>query len=339
MLDGATGTALQDENLTAADFGGAALEGCNENLVFTRPDVVKRISTKYLEAGADIVETNTFGATPLVLAEYGIADKCYEVNKRACELAREACAEYSTFEWPRFVAASIGPTTKAISVTGGITFDELSEHYYQQAKGLYDGGADYFLIETCNDTSNIKACLAGIDKLHAEVATPLPIAISGTIEPTGTMLGGQAVDALCTSLAHRDLLYIGLNCATGPEFMTDHIRTMAQLSPFPVACVPNAGLPDENGQYIETPELVGTVIERFLDRGWLNVLGGCCGTHRGHVKKLRELADKATPRKIAPTVASRLSGVEQLEITEEMRPVLVGERTNVIGSRKWAAPR
>lgn len=335
VLDGATGTALQDEKLTAADFGGEALEGCNENLVFTRPDVVKRISTKYLEAGADIVETNTFGATPLVLAEYGIADKCYEVNKIACELAREACAEFSTPEWPRFVAASIGPTTKAISVTGGITFDELSEHYYQQAKGLYDGGADYFLIETCNDTSNIKACLAGIDKLHAEVKTPLPIAISGTIEPTGTMLGGQAVDALVTSLAHRDLLYIGLNCATGPEFMTDHIRTMAALSPFPVACVPNAGLPDENGNYIETPELVGTVIERFLERGWLNVLGGCCGTHRGHVKKLRELADKATPRKIAPTIASRLSGVEALEITDEMRPLLVGERTNVIGSKKF----
>ena len=340
VLDGATGTALQDENLTAADFGGEALEGCNENLVFTRPDVVKRISQKYLEAGADIVETNTFGATPLVLAEYGIQDKCFEVNKRACELAREACREFSTPEWPRFVAASIGPTTKAISVTGGITFDELSEHYYSQAKGLYEGGADYFLIETCNDTSNIKACLAGIDKLHAGLSgqgdeVPLPIAISGTIEPTGTMLGGQAVDALVTSLTHRDLLYVGLNCATGPEFMTDHIRTMAALSPFPVACVPNAGLPDENGQYIETPELVGTVLERFLERGWLNVLGGCCGTHRGHVKKLRELADKATPRKISPSPASRLSGVEFLEITDEMRPVLVGERTNVIGSKKF----
>lgn len=335
VLDGATGTALQDENLTAADFGGEALEGCNENLVFTRPDVVKRISTKYLAAGADIVETNTFGATPLVLGEYGISEKCYEVNKIACQLAREACSEFSTPEWPRFVAASIGPTTKAISVTGGITFDELAENYYQQVRGLYDGGADYFLIETCNDTSNIKACLAGIDRLHAEVDVALPIAVSGTIEPMGSMLGGQAVDALCTSLLNRDLLYIGLNCATGPEFMTDHIRTLAAMAPFPVACVPNAGLPDENGKYLETPDLLGNVISRFLDRGWLNVLGGCCGTHGGHVSKLRELADRAQPRTIKPAPASRLSGVDYLEITDEMRPVLVGERTNVIGSKKF----
>ncbi|MGZ3706482.1 MAG: homocysteine S-methyltransferase family protein, partial [Bdellovibrionota bacterium] len=335
VLDGATGTALQDENLTAADFGGEALEGCNENLVFTRPDVVKRISQKYLEAGADIVETNTFGATPLVLGEYGLSDKAFEVNKIACELARAACAEFSTPEWPRFVAGSIGPTTKAISVTGGITFDELAAHYYEQVRGLYAGGADYFLIETCNDTTNIKACLAGIDKLHSEVDVPLPIAISGTIEPMGTMLAGQGVDALCTSLTNRDLLYIGLNCATGPEFMTDHIRTLAAMAPFPVACVPNAGLPDENGQYLETPDLLGNVISRFLERGWLNVLGGCCGTHSGHVKKLRALADKATPRVIAPSKASRLSGVEFLEITDEMRPVLVGERTNVIGSKKF----
>jgi 5-methyltetrahydrofolate--homocysteine methyltransferase len=338
VLDGATGTALQDENLTAADFGGEALEGCNENLVFTRPDVVKRISQKYLEAGADIVETNTFGATPLVLAEYGMGEKAFEVNRIACELAREACREIATQEWPRFVAGSIGPTTKAISVTGGITFDELAAHYHEQVRGLYAGGADYYLIETCNDTTNIKACLAAIDKFHSELPAgdvPLPVAISGTIEPMGTMLAGQGVDALCTSLANRDLLYIGLNCATGPEFMTDHIRTLAAISPFPVACVPNAGLPDENGQYLETPELLGNVISRFIDKGWLNVLGGCCGTHSGHVRKLRQLADAAKPRVIAPTKASRLSGVEFLEITDEMRPVLVGERTNVIGSKKF----
>jgi 5-methyltetrahydrofolate--homocysteine methyltransferase len=335
VLDGATGTALQEENLTAKDFGGEEFEGCNENLVFTRPDVVKRISAKYLAAGADIVETNTFGATPLVLGEYGLSEKAYAVNKIACELAREACAEVATLEWPRFVAGSIGPTTKAISLTGGITFDELSEHYYVQVKGLYDGGADYFLIETCNDTTNIKACLAAIDRLHQEVDVPLPVAVSGTIEPMGTMLAGQGVDALAAALENRDLLYIGLNCATGPEFMTDHIRTLAELSPFPVACVPNAGLPDENGKYLETPELVGKVITRFIEKGWLNVLGGCCGTHSGHVQQLRKIADAAKPRVIAPKRASRLSGTEYLEITEEMRPVLVGERTNVIGSKKF----
>ncbi len=335
VLDGATGTALQDEQLTAADFGGEAYEGCNENLVLTRPDVIKRIHQKYLKAGADIVETNTFGSTPLVLAEYDLAHKHYEINTKACQLAREACEEFSTPDWPRFVAASIGPTTKAISVTGGITYDELAEHYYQQVRGLYDGGADYFLIETCNDTTNIKACLAGIDRLHAEVEDPLPVAISGTIEPMGTMLAGQGVDALITSLENRDLLYVGLNCATGPAFMTDHIRTLAEMSPFPVACVPNAGLPDENGQYLETPELLGNVLTHFLEKGWLNVLGGCCGTHAGHVTRLREIADQAKPRQAHPRPASRLSGVEYLEVTDEMRPLLVGERTNVIGSKKF----
>lgn len=335
VLDGGTGTALQDENLTAADFGGEALEGCNENLVLTRPDVIRRIHEKYLGAGADIVETNTFGGTPFVLGEYGLSDKAHEINRIACELAREACAKFSTPEWPRFVAGSIGPTTKAISVTGGITFDELSEQFYQQVKGLYEGGADYFLIETCNDTSNVKACLVAIDRLHGEVDVPLPVAISGTIEPMGTMLGGQGVDALITSIEHRDLLYVGLNCATGPEFMTDHIRTLAELSPFPVACVPNAGLPDENGKYLETPELVGNVISRFIEKGWLNVLGGCCGTHAGHVHRLREIADASRPRVAAARPASRLSGIEFLEVTDEMRPLLVGERTNVIGSKKF----
>lgn len=335
VLDGGTGTALQDENLTAKDFGGEELEGCNENLVLTRPDVIKRLHEKYLKAGADIVETDTFGGTPMVLGEYGLSDKAYEINRKACEIAREACREFSTPEWPRFVAASIGPTTKAISVTGGITFDELQEQFYQQVKGLYDGGADYFLIETCNDTSNVKAALTAIDRLHEEVADPLPVAVSGTIEPMGTMLGGQGVDALLTSIAQRDLLYIGLNCATGPEFMTDHIRTLAEMAPFPVACVPNAGLPDENGQYLETPELLGNVISRFIEKGWLNVLGGCCGTHSGHVHRLREIADKAKPRAPHPAKASRLSGVEYLEVTDEMRPLLVGERTNVIGSKKF----
>jgi 5-methyltetrahydrofolate--homocysteine methyltransferase len=335
VLDGGTGSALQEENLTAKDFGGDELDGCNENLVFTRPDVVKRLHTRYLGAGADIVETNTFGATPLVLGEYGLSEKAYEVNLLASQFAREACTEYSTPDWPRFVAGSIGPTTKAISLTGGITFDELEKHYFEQARGLYDGGTDYFLIETCNDTTNIKACLAAIDRLHKQVGDPLPIAISGTIEPMGSMLAGQAVDALLTSLLHRDLLYLGLNCSTGPEFMTDHIRTLAGMAPFPIACVPNAGLPDENGRYLESPEMLGGVIESFLQRGWLNVLGGCCGTHAGHVKKLREIADRSTPRKIEMKHVSRLSGVEYLEITDEMRPVLVGERTNVIGSKKF----
>ncbi len=339
VLDGATGTALQAANLTAKDFGGEEYEGCNEYLVVTRPDVIQNVHENYLASGADIVETDTFGGTPFVLGEYGLSDRAYELNKKAAELARAACKKFSTPEWPRFVAGSIGPTTKALSITGGITYEKLAENYYEQVRGLFDGGADYFLIETCNDTLNIKACIEGIDRLHAEVKArgdePLPIAISGTIEPMGTMLAGQGVDSLLTSVEHRDLLYIGLNCATGPEFMTDHIRTLAGLSRFPVACVPNAGLPDENGTYLETPELVGKVLDRFIEKGWLNVIGGCCGTHSGHVKKLREIADRAKPRAPEVKPASRLSGIDFLEITDEMRPVLVGERTNVVGSKKF----
>lgn len=335
VLDGAMGTALQAMNLGPQDFGGPEFEGCNEYLTLTRPEVIQKVHEDYLAAGADIVETNTFGGTPLVLDEYGLGAKAYELNRRSGELARAACAKYDSDDRPRFVAASIGPTTKAISVTGGITFAQLADHYYEQMRGLYDGGVDYFLIETCNDTINIKACLEGIDRLHAEVEVPLPIAVSGTIEPMGTMLAGQGVDALAIALEHRNLLYIGLNCATGPEFMTDHIRTLSGLTGFPVACAPNAGLPDENGKYLETPELLGKVLHRFLEKGWLNVIGGCCGTHSGHISELRRIADSVAPRTPHPRAASRLSGVDFLEITDEMRPVLVGERTNVIGSKKF----
>ena len=336
------GTAIQDRKLKPQDFGGVDLEGCNENLVLTRPDLVQEIHEEYLAAGCDIVETNTFGGTPLVLAEYGLGAQAYLINRRASEIARAAAEKFSTSELPRFVAGSIGPTTKAISVTGGVTFDELIENFYEQARGLYDGGSDYFLLETCQDTRNVKAALLAIDRFHDELKTrndsdaiPLPIAVSGTIEPMGTMLAGQSVEALLTSLLHRDLLYIGLNCATGPEFMTDHIRSLAALSPFPIACVPNAGLPDENGHYLETPEMVASVLNRFGQNAWINVIGGCCGTHRGHIKALRHLADQMKPREQRHEPRSFLSGVDFLEVTDELRPIVVGERTNVIGSKKF----
>ncbi len=339
VLDGAMGTAIQGCHLTPKDFGGENLEGCNEHLILTRPDVIQEIHESYLEAGCDIVETNTFGATPLVLEEYGLGAKAYEINVAAAQLARKACEKYATVDRPRFVAGSIGPTTKAISVTGGVTFEELIQNFYEQARGLYDGGVDYFLIETCQDTRNIKAALLGIDKLFEEksvrLADRIPIAISGTIEPMGTMLAGQPVEALLTSLLHRDLLYIGLNCATGPEFMTDHIRSLARLSPFPVACVPNAGLPDEEGRYLETPQMIGQVVERFLQNGWINLLGGCCGTTPEHIRLLSELAARYKPRILSREKRAVLSGIDYLEITEEMRPVIVGERTNVIGSKKF----
>jgi len=335
VLDGAMGTAIQEKNLTAEDFGGADLEGCNEYLVITRPEIIRSIHEAYLESGADIVETNTFGGTPLVLDEYKLGDQAYEINVQAAKLARQAADKYSTPSKPRFVAGSIGPTTKAISVTGGVTFESLQENFYQQSKALWDGGVDYYLLETCQDTRNIKAGLLALQRLFEEKQQRLPIAVSGTIEPMGTMLAGQSVEALMASLSHLDLLYIGLNCATGPEFMTDHIRSLAKQSKFRVACVPNAGLPDENGCYLETPEMVSKVLSRFIQNGWINLLGGCCGTHRGHIKALTELAATGKPRVPAPPKRSFLSGVDYLEITDEMRPVVVGERTNVIGSKKF----
>jgi 5-methyltetrahydrofolate--homocysteine methyltransferase len=335
VLDGATGTAIQKETLTAADFGGEELEGCNENLVLTRPDIIKKIHLSYLAAGADIVETNTFGSTPLVMDEYGLGHKAEEISRKASEIAREACREFDSRERIRYVAASIGPTTKAISVTGGIDFDSLSDHFYIQARGLYEGGADYFLIETCQDAINIKAALIAIDRLHAEVEVPLPVAVSITIEPMGTMLAGQGVEALATALDYRNLLYVGLNCATGPEFMTDHIRSLAEIAPWPVACLPNAGLPDVDGRYLETPAMMGKVLERFIEKGWVNLIGGCCGTTDEHIREFRRVADAGKPRIANPPRLSRLSGIDYLEVTEEKRPVLVGERTNIIGSKKF----
>lgn len=335
VLDGAMGTAIQSCDLHANDFGGPEYEGCNENLVLTRPDVIQQIHEAHLKAGADIVETNTFGGTPLVLDEYKLSEKTDAINVAAVRIALEAAKKYSTPEKPRFVAGSIGPTTKAISVTGGVTFEVLLDNFYQQARALLDGGCDYFLIETCQDTRNIKAALLGIEKLFAEKKVRIPVAVSATIEPMGTMLAGQGVEALIASLEHFELFYLGLNCATGPEFMTDHIRTLAEKSPFPVSCVPNAGLPDEHGHYLETPQMVCGVMTRFVENGWINFVGGCCGTRADHIEALAKLVSGKKPHQVSVENRSILSGIEPLEITNEMRPVLVGERTNVIGSKKF----
>lgn len=336
VLDGAMGTAIQDKDLGPEDFGGPKYEGCNENLVLTRPDIIKEIHRTYLEAGADILETNTFGGTPFVLDEFDLGSKAYEINFKAAQLAREVTDGFPG-ETPRFVAGSIGPTTKAISVTGGITFQGLIDNFSAQVKALYEGGVDYFLIETCQDTRNVKAALIAIEEFQKPLDSSerLPIAISITIEPMGTMLAGQSVEALLTSVEHLDLLYIGLNCATGPEFMTDHIRSLSQLSRFPIACVPNAGLPDEEGKYIETPNMIGRILARFGQQGWINLMGGCCGTTPDHISAMKKVADSLTPRALRNRTRSALSGIDYLEITDEMRPVIVGERTNVIGSRKF----
>jgi 5-methyltetrahydrofolate--homocysteine methyltransferase len=333
VLDGATGTALQGFDLTAEDFGGAALEGCNENLCITRPDVVRGLSKFYLEAGADIVETNSFGSTPLVLGEYGLSEKAFEISRLSAALAREACAAFDEPGRMRFVCGSMGPTTRAISVTGGITFEELSENFRVQALGLMAGGADYLLLETCQDTRNIKAGLIGIEEAFAAAGWRLPVAVSVTIEPTGTMLAGQDAEAIAVSLLHADLFYVGLNCATGPGLMADHLRTLSTICRTRVACVPNAGLPDEDGKYREGPEVFREVFSRYLDEGWLNLIGGCCGSTDKHVAALAELAAGRRPRVIPHHQRALVSGIEAVELEVSNRPLLVGERTNVLGSR------
>jgi 5-methyltetrahydrofolate--homocysteine methyltransferase len=334
VLDGAMGTMLQQRNLTADDFGGAALEGCNENLVRTRPDVVLDIHRKYFQAGSDIVETNSFGGAPIVLAEYGLAADALELNRRAAELARQAADEASTPGKPRFVAGSMGPTTKAITVTGGVTFEGLLDAYYVQAKGLVEGGADLLLVETCQDTRNIKAALLAIHKVSKEIGAQVPLIISVTIEAMGSMLAGQTIEAMWASLRYAKPLAFGMNCATGPEFMTDHIRTLSQLTGEFVSCYPNAGLPDEEGKYLETPTSLAAQLEKFVNHGWLNVVGGCCGTTEQHVRAIAQMVDGKKPRqRRAEAHRAIYSGIETIEAEDSTRPLLVGERTNVIGSR------
>ncbi|MGG1660288.1 methionine synthase [Brevibacillus sp. NRS-1366] len=335
ILDGAMGTMLQQANLTADDFGGEEYDGCNELLNLTRPDVIRSIHEKYLEAGADIVETNTFGAASVVLAEYDVADKDLEINIAAARLAREAVDAYSTEEWPRYVAGAMGPTTKTLSLTGGVTFDELVEAYYRQAKGLIIGGSDVLLLETSQDTLNVKAGGIGIRKAFAELEKEIPVMLSGTIEPMGTTLAGQNIEAFYFSLEHLKPVSIGLNCATGPEFMRDHLRTLSGLAQCGVSCYPNAGLPDENGHYHETPQGLAAKMRAFAEQGWLNVAGGCCGTTPDHIRALAEELKDCKPRASVTEPVSAVSGIEVVYVEDDNRPLLVGERTNVIGSKKF----
>jgi 5-methyltetrahydrofolate--homocysteine methyltransferase len=332
ILDGAMGTMLQQAKLTAADFGGEALEGCNEVLVVTRPDVISGIHEAYLQAGADIIETNTFGATSVVLAEYGLQDRARELNLAAARLAVEAAQKYSTQEWPRYVAGSMGPTTKTLSVTGGVTFEQLVDSYREQALALIEGGVDALLLETSQDTLNVKAGSIGIRQAFERAGRELPIMISGTIEPMGTTLAGQAIDAFYISLEHLKPISIGLNCATGPEFMRDHLRTLSEIARTAVSCYPNAGLPDENGHYHESPESLAAKMAGFAEQGWINIAGGCCGTTPDHIRALADKLRSIKPRAINGDHPPAVSGIEALYVQPEMRPLLVGERTNVLGS-------
>ncbi|MGQ3379006.1 methionine synthase [Priestia endophytica] len=336
IVDGAMGTMIQNANLTADDFGGEEYEGCNEYLSQTKPELIQSIHEQYLEAGADIIETNTFGGTALVLDEYDLGSLAFELNVASAKLARAACDKYSTPDWPRYVAGAMGPTTKTLSVTGGTTFDALVEDYFEQAKGLLTGGVDLLLLETCQDMLNVKAGFLGIQKAFEHFNKEVPLMVSGTIEPMGTTLAGQDIESFYLSLEHMKPISVGLNCATGPEFMTDHIRSLSGLATTAVSCYPNAGLPDEEGQYHESPELLAKKIGGFAEKGWLNLVGGCCGTTPAHIKALRETVEQIPPRSLPEKDhAHAVSGIESFVYEDTMRPLFVGERTNVIGSRKF----
>ncbi|WP_018755614.1 methionine synthase [Paenibacillus terrigena] len=335
ILDGAMGTMIQREDLTEDDFGSEELDGCNEILVLTRPDVIQKIHEEYLEAGADILETNTFGATSVVLAEYDLQDRARELNLAAAKLAVDAANKYSTPEWPRYVAGALGPTTKTLSVTGGVTFDELVDSYYEQTLALIEAGVDTILLETSQDTLNVKAGSIGIRRAFETAGKTLPLMISGTIEPMGTTLAGQNIESLYISLEHLKPISVGLNCATGPEFMRDHIRSLSEIADTAISCYPNAGLPDENGHYHESPDSLAKKMAGFAEQGWLNIAGGCCGTTPDHIRALAETMSQFKPRSAFGTHPPAVSGIETVYIESENRPYMVGERTNVLGSRKF----
>ncbi len=334
IIDGAMGTMLQAYNPTPEDYLGASRENLNEILVKTRPEWVQAVHRAYLEAGADIIETDSFQGSPIVLAEYQLENRAHELNFLAAKIAREEADKFSTASKPRFVAGSMGPTTKSITLRGDVTFAEMSESYYIQAKALVEGGADILLIETAFDTRNIKSAVYAVKRLERELGERIPLMISGTIERIGTMLAGQTADAFYASVAHADLLSVGLNCATGPDLMTDHIRTIAQMSNTRVSCYPNAGLPNEEDKYLETPESLASQLAKFVEHGWLNIVGGCCGTTPAHIKTIAQMAEGHAPRALpAPSHKTYFSGIELVEAEDSNRPLIVGERTNVIGSR------
>lgn len=335
ILDGAMGTMIQQEDLTAEDFGSDDLDGCNEILCVTRPDVIQKIHEAYFAAGADMIETNTFGTTSVVLAEYDLQDRHRELNIAAAKLAIAAAEKYSTPEWPRYVVGAMGPTTKTLSVTGGVTFEELEESYYQQALALVETGVDAMLLETSQDTLNVKAGSIGIRRAFETLGVELPIMISGTIEPMGTTLAGQNIESFYISLEHLKPISMGLNCATGPEFMRDHIRTLSGIADTAISCYPNAGLPDENGHYHESPESLAKKMAGFAEQGWLNIAGGCCGTTPDHIRAMAETLANYTPRAAYGTHPPAISGIETVYIEPENRPIMVGERTNISGSRKF----
>ena len=336
VIGGPYGTYIHGRDLTPDDYGGALYDGCPEQLNVTRPDVIEDAHRGYLDAGADII-THQHLRRRLHRPRRVLACRTASSSSTKPPLGSPARSPMRTppRSEPRFVGGNLGPTTKSLTITGGITFDEMIVVYHDWAAGLVAGGVDLLILETQNDTRTIKAALIGIERLFDEVGFRLPVVVSATIELTGTMLAGQSTEALATSLMHADLFALGLNCSTGPEFMTDHLRGLADITEFGTCVWPNAGLPDEDGNYCESPQQMAAVLERFLDNGWLNIIGGCCGTSFEHTRAFAELAARKKPR-VAPKHSRALfSGIDFLEATDDNRPLIVGERTNEVGSRKF----
>lgn len=339
VFDGATGTNLQSQNLTADDFGGEAYNGCNEYLVLTKPAAMQIVHTDFLDAGADVIETDTFGGSSIVLAEYDLQDKAYELNKAAAHLAKQCALDYSTPDKRRFVAGSIGPTTKLPSL-GHIDFETMRHSFYVQMAGLLDGGADMFCIETCQDILQTKIALCAAQDLFKERRQRIPVIASVTMEATGTMLMGTEIGAALTILEPFDLVdVVGMNCATGPQEMSDHIRYLCHNSPKPVFCMPNAGIPENIGgkaHYHLTPEELSRWLAHFVGDFGVNIVGGCCGTTPNHIRALVQAVSSMAPLvrswNYTPSTASIYAPVP---MHLDPPPIIIGERTNANGSKRF----
>lgn len=337
VFDGAMGTNLQVQNLTAEDFGGAEYEGCNEYLVHTKPEAVEKVHRGFLEAGADVIETDTFGGTSIVLAEYDLADQAYYLNKTAAELAKRVAQEYSTPEKPRFVAGSMGPGTK-LPTLGHIDFDTLRNAYVEQAEGLYDGGVDLLLVETCQDVLQIKAALNAIEEVFAKKGARLPLMVSITMEQMGTMLVGTEIDAALAILERYPINILGLNCATGPDLMKDHIKYLSEHSPFIVSCIPNAGLPENIGgqaHYKLTPLELRMALMHFVEDLGVQIVGGCCGTRFEHIAQLAEMTKDLKPKERHPHYEPSAASIYSTQpYIQDNSFLIVGEKLNASGSKK-----
>ena len=314
IIDGAMGTMIQRHSLDEADFRGERfknhthpLKGNNDVLSITRPDIIKDIHRQYLEAGADIIETNTFSATTIAQADYHLEDSVYDLNYESAKIAKEVADEFTDKEphKPRFVAGAMGPTNKTASLSPevnnpgfrAVNFDQLAAAFKQQARALIEGGADLLLLETIIDTLNVKAALFAIQELFEETGHAIPVMVSGTItDASGRTLSGQTTEACLISVSHVPLLSIGLNCALGASALRPYLQVLNEKAPFFVSAYPNAGLPNEFGQYDQTPEEMAAQVEEYLKEGLVNFLGGCCGTTPDHIKRIAEVAKKYKPR-------------------------------------------